>query len=281
MKIIKILSIIALTSLSISSCGVGNEPSYETFGTRGLFLAVTETDHYTTSFFECGDATFKVIFGDQAQYSLADFRLNAYSTQGLLQVEKLKYEINDDNLKFKGENITPLFNGSSAPYTINNFDGKIYKGKNISMFFHTVIDLGDYIVSTPYKEYVLSGQTKVIESEAEIPMPQLFDTPIYHITVYPNKSKADLEIKGAKFHEKMPALDMVFPDLDFRISGTEGFELESESLTPTIGGKPFPNYQVTEAYLNFKNDATVPSTFRFNLYNEKLGSYQVIATLNY
>lgn len=284
MKHFKFLSFAVICASIFTACGSNDTPdgSYQAFSTSGVMLAVTETDHFTTQLMECNSAEMLVNIGVGAEYTINGFRTNPSDMAKVLTVPGLTYKIDGKNVFTVGKDIVPKINGTSNPdYAISIFSTNLYAGKNTALFFSTAIEMGNYIITTPYNTYLLSGQTKVSKATTETDVPYVNENARYIIRIDRSTKTANLEINGAKFAAMMPPQNMVFPNLDI-IFAREGFELQAESLIPTIGGTPYPDYEVTDVSLLFKNEADVPSTCRFTVENSKKGwKYNVLATLNY
>lgn len=288
MKLLKFLLFATLCTTLLAACGDDlpdgpDEPgTYQTFGSKGMVLAVTETDHFTTQLLECNGASVTVNIGVNAEYSLDGFRTDASDVAKVLTVPGLHYKTDGPNLITAGTDIIPRLNGVSSPnHEISDFNTTIYKGKNVESLFVTTIVMGNYIITTPYTTYILSGQTKVSKQTTESQTPYVNENAKYIINIDRKTMTADIEIKGAKFASMMPGMDMTFPGTALTFSGTDGFELSADNLIPIIGKTPYPDYAISDVYFSFKHDASVPSTLRFTMTHPTLGTYNVIATLFY
>lgn len=282
MKHLKIFSAIIVGSAMLTSCIGSDEPqNYQELGAKGLFLAVTETDHYTMQLLECGEVDAKIFPGVEAEFTINGFRTSTSDLQKVLTIPNLVYKVDGENIVIKGTDIVPKLNGTSAPdFMINSFDATIYAGKNISMLFVTAIETSDYIIWTPYTQYGLSGETRVVKDGEDPSTSYVNKDSRYIVNIDIKKGNAYIEAKGAKFAKMMPGMDIVIPDLDLTLT-REGYELSAENVIPTIGGTPRPDYAISDVYLNFKNEANIATTLRFNVKSETKGDYSVMATLNY
>lgn len=67
----------------------------------------------------------------------------------------------------------------------------------------------------------------------------------YTFTLDEKNQVADLKIGKAKFMEAMPELDMDFNDINYTTIET-AINFSCTALTPEIGGRPFPQFPITE-----------------------------------
>lgn len=101
-----------------------------------------------------------------------------------------------------------------------------------------------YHVIGSRQPFVFAGSTKTKDADGNE-----YETlkPVYAIGLDFEKNTADIVIKNARFNEGMPHLTMRFNDVPFSIKdGGTRFELEKESLIPSIGDAPQSNYPISD-----------------------------------
>ncbi len=90
--------------------------------------------------------------------------------------------------------------------------------------------------------------------------------------------KCAIEVRGAKFINEMPAMDMKFPGIDFTANNGSLY-LESAALTPTIREVEYPQFPITNlsgTFTPLKN-----STLKFECNPAGRGLFDVNAALQY
>ena len=75
---------------------------------------------------------------------------------------------------------------------------------------------------------------RIISEEAAIGLS--FDTKTMKVTI---------EMPGSKFLENMPAQNIILPDIPFTMTPAGLVSFGAQSLTPTIGSTPYPNFPIT------------------------------------
>lgn len=67
---------------------------------------------------------------------------------------------------------------------------------------------------------------------------------VYSVTLKPETQTVDIAVKGAKFDNAMPSMDMVFPDIPYKYTDN-GFTISADKIIPTINKTPYENYALT------------------------------------
>ncbi len=103
------------------------------------------------------------------------------------------------------------------------------------------MSMGDIEVVTVQKNNVYFGTTGVVDNASS----SFFSskTPVYYVALDPDKKTATINIYKAKFAERMPAMDMRFPEIPIEVSST-GCKLAVEEVVPTIKDVPYPDYMI-------------------------------------
>ena len=106
---------------------------------------------------------------------------------------------------------------------------------------YEVLGVGE-VTNVPYRA-VFAGATETVNSSSG--SSYVSTEPTYAVDVDPRTMTAVLKITDPAFDPNMPKLGaMEFAGLSVTIVDG-GYILSSESLTPSIGGTPFPRYQIT------------------------------------
>lgn len=196
----------------------------------------------------------------------------------------LKWEAVDDWKKISVNDIVPTVvtnNGDSVDasafvldnLTVNVFDRRLL---NFTPEYIPIINvsmtMGDVEVVAVQKRIVYSGVTNVknVSSGAAFN----HNSALYQIVLDESTMQATIDIFGAKFAEKMPAMDMKFAGVAFELSN-KGYILECNELIPTIKDVPYPNYKVT----NLNGDAMFETGLSLDFDCKE--TYSVQANLGY
>lgn len=150
-----------------------------------------------------------------------------------------------------GENLTPKVGETAMDnYDIDDLDFKVVMrgyfetiGYNCPPAIKCAYTVNDKIkVRMLLKENGYTGDTNVKCETAGTS----FDNAntVYHVSLDPETGLADLTIYGAKFAERMPAMDMEFKNVPFEAT-LDGYTLASESLIPEIDDVPYEGYPIT------------------------------------
>lgn len=92
---------------------------------------------------------------------------------------------------------------------------------------------------------------------------------------------------GAKFAEKMPAMDLMFTKIPFSFTGSDssinqmGYTIKKNEITPIIGQTPYPDYKVSNFVMTGVWGGSQQVSFTVTLNSEKMkGQYQVVSNLS-
>lgn len=106
--------------------------------------------------------------------------------------------------------------------------------------------MGDIEVVTIQQQKVYFGSTGVTNNAASTNFTS--KTPYYAVTLDAKAMTAKIDVYNAKFAEKMPAMNMKFSGIPFKVSNL-GYTLECDELIPTIKDSgvdvPYPDYKIT------------------------------------
>lgn len=201
-----------------------------------------------------------------------------------ISFQGLKWEMVDGWKKISINDVVPTTvtnNGNAVDassfvldnLTVNVFDRRLI---NFTPEYIPVInvsmEMGDVEVIAVQKHVVYSGKTNVKNLSAGTEFNQ--NTTVYQISLNDTVMQASIEIYGAKFAEKMPALDMKFDGVAFELSN-KGYVLECSELIPTIKNVPYPKYEIT----NLKGNAEFATGLNMDF--GCMGNFLVQANLGY
>ncbi|MGM9861322.1 MAG: hypothetical protein ACI30W_01870 [Muribaculaceae bacterium] len=85
--------------------------------------------------------------------------------------------------------------------------------------------------------------------------------PTYLLTLDNTAGTAKLQIVGAQFAQRMPAMDMTFEGLKAEFIADGSYRLSCEALTPKIGDTPYPNYPISDLSATLRPDSGMELTF--------------------
>lgn len=194
-----------------------------------------------------------------------------------MRLEGLKFTINSTTRtqEVTGTNIVPLVDGTPMEnYIVNNFRCEVTEYglnylPNINITF--VVNQVFRVTAIPTLSYFY-GNTTIVNKENESEFAT--KNPVYEVQIDPKTMMADLKINKAQFAQAMPALDMTFGKIPV-IATSTGYELECESLIPTVGKDPYPAYEITKLI------GVVSLKTGMKLKFDCMGQYSVSAELTY
>lgn len=167
-------------------------------------------------------------------------------------LENLTWKKNSNGYKeIKEVDVIPVVNGEAMPsYVITELNAGIldrYVVKNGVEVYDPIINInftinGMFEVTAVPKSITYYGSTTVESAGGE---PFNTTDPYYEIKIGEDLI-AEIDIYGAKFADKMPSMDMTFSGVAVTVRSGLGYVLESESLVPTIGETPYPDYLITD-----------------------------------
>ncbi len=178
-------------------------------------------------------------------------------------LKNVPFTLDNKGYNLNAQNIVPEVDGTAmAQYTITQLTGR--------MFPQTTVDQTTFADQVSLS-YTLTSGTKI--NAATQSMSFLFNTTttvnmgptsytnqtsLYTLNINASSSKASLIIVGAKFADKMPAMNMAFTDMTLTPTAT-GFKVEKASLVPNILGNdgsltPFPSYTITNLVATVVNN---------------------------
>lgn len=202
-----------------------------------------------------------------------------------ISFEGLKWEMIDGWKKICVNDIVPTSvteNGNQvdvSEYVLDNLTLNVFDRRllNFTPEYIPVINMsvkkGDVVVVTVQKQVVFSGETKVTGG-----LDYGYNSAVYKVALDPSTMLATIDLYNVKFAGMMPATDMRFKGIEFKLSN-KGYSLNSQALIPVVveGDVEVPNekYKIT----NLKGNGVFATGL--NLEFNCKGKYLVQASLGY
>ncbi len=243
MKSLKVISALLLSVLMVSCLKDGESTSKEDFSGY-CFNYVSDMNNDKAEVTVGGTYLFEVNYTDGvATVTMGNLKLNG-SQSVSLQLENLAYKF-DDKGGFVIDQPVVVSSYNGQHHTVSDFSFRLYRRYVGTYYFPAmwmtfVVD-SQYRVRVIYTPSVYLGTTNVVN-----PDNGLFTStdPYYVVAIDPTKSKAALHVLGAKFADRMPAMDMIFPDLPITCN-MNTFTIEADEIVPRIGSVEYPSFKIT------------------------------------
>lgn len=175
-------------------------------------------------------------------------------------LKKLPWKFNKEGWRvINVKNVTPEITGMSVVPVFTEFNLLA-----ADMFSddgdYTPAFIYDFEIENRYegKGALLSGRTTSTDPDGNFYIPEI--DPSNHVRVaywvdlnFDDKT-ADLYIYGAKFLNRMPSLNLEFPDIPFTYEYDGTIKLSMANLTPEYNGLPYPSFPISalKGTLNFR-----------------------------
>ncbi len=185
-----------------------------------------------------------------ADISVKNLRLTSDGSLINFDLTGLSWAYDSDGVKkISATSVTPTSNGSAlSGYTVENLsfsmlDRYMNTGEYIPVINMSMTINGEYALVVVPSQLVYFGSTVVTTLASGSIYTN--DIPYYLINFDASTQTASIGIVSAQFAEEMPEMDMIFAGIDFTLAGTS-FSLNCDSLIPTVGGTPYPDYEITD-----------------------------------
>lgn len=283
-RILRLIAFAVIPLLSLSSCVDSKDDDMNTtmeFSYANCFNAVTNVASNETKFTlqpkytfrvstsPSGKATVKLTMtnirlGDDI--SLTSFDLPEMALTAPLDVtEPMTAEAND---------LIPTNTTASSirfDYVKIRMLLRVLEGGQQSFVFAVNFSVnGRYVVSAfPTRALMFARTTSTEKSTGSV---FTSTSPLYALTFNVENKTATIDMTGAQFTDKMPALNMTFPAIPFTVEG-DRLVFETAALTPAINGVEYPGYPVTDlkGWLRPATDGRI----LFDCTPDKLGAFSV------
>ncbi len=242
---------VALMSCCMASCGDSPEPVKDVVtASWPKSFNYVKTDGGNDQVFDA--PVYKVEFENNSKTAtvvMSNIRFSQGQTPGTYQLSGLNWQYDGSApvptrvIKVKSPHCD-----TATPYTFSDLeivwrettdiDGGKYEG--FSMEY--TVDNNMHVTVLPY-ETMYTGSTETVNVTAGSTFTST--STIYTVTLRPATFTADIVVSKAAFAANMPALgDMLFPGVTLKLENG-GFKMSCESLIPSIGGTPYPRFQIT------------------------------------
>jgi len=276
MKKLSLIALLAVIVLAFSSCG-NKDDDYKLTTQQNFtqcFAKVTDTHVNHEEFTINSPVTIflEVEYHSQTcNITISGLKKPDGTSYPSITIEELKWKANEQNWGICDEpnpKVTTTAAASELPsitgfkFSWNNRDilGATLHADGVSVCnFSFMIDQR-YSVTGSRSELIISGETTSTSESVE---PYKSSYPIYTILLKFDTMTADLRITNASFAQEMPLMQMDFLGIPFKfVDYTGKYVLETEALTPSISGTPYPSFPITE--LKGEIDPSKGGTITFN-----------------
>lgn len=278
MKFLKFFSILVVAAFMTSCLGSSESTTKEDF-TGYCFNYVTDMSNGESEMTWGGTYTLDTNYTDGTS-TLTIANLKVPGSQSLsIQLPNLKYKFDEKGgVVIKEAALTSSYNGQR--HTVTDLSFTLYR-RYINTSYFPVLWLtftvdSQYRVRVVYTPSSFVGTTNVVGPDNSLYTSQ---KPYYCVAFDPTKSKATLHVIGAKFADKMPALDMMFTDIPFTCSQT-GFDMAKAELIPRIGNVEYPDFKITDLKVSGNYEMGLMVEFTCTIDTKMMkGAYKVSANL--
>lgn len=248
-KTIKSIIMGVAAIVGLASCNSSDPGDYVTEQTLSSCFAYSSTPGVDSNMATSVSYYIKLNYTlKTAEVSISNFELSDGVTYPKMTFTDIPFTIEPYGWKkISGTMLTPTIAGFGNVPLFSSFEIKLldrYYGTSmyIPAFTANFLVNNSVAVFSSLPVQLLAGTT-----ESTAPSNDVFKTTssIYVVDMDFKKMKANIDITGAQFAEKMPALDISFKDIPFVLSGQKVI-LSAESLTPYMGSTPQPDYPISD-----------------------------------
>lgn len=156
-----------------------------------------------------------------------------------MEIEDIRFTKTISGIKLNATNIVPEVDDKPIPeYTISSLNCRIASSQilnfSIAELSFVVNNSITVNVSSPTLTFEHESQTDVIKVLSSNSNDDFhFNNASYAIYLNPDNNLANIYIYNMKFAEKMPAMNMIFPNVPYTATSS-GFELKCDELIPTL-----------------------------------------------
>lgn len=262
--------------VSVTSCGGEDDPQANLVDaiTPSSFSYVVDSDGIGRVF---SGPTYRVTFDDDhktAVVRMENVRWSDNMSASNYSYSDVAWKFNPDNKARVIDAARALPDAAGAP-EITDMEITMYEpvemdgGLQMNGLSVSYTAAGEYeVTNIPYRTIFIGASETVNEADNTSFVTTEMN---YVIDINPDKMTAVMKVENASFAESMPVMDMEFAGL--KVTPEKGgFSLSAEQLVPTIGGTPYPRFNVTN--LEMKVDLQGQSELVFNcMENYKVTAY--------
>ena len=275
MKLKTLFATFALgTLLTMTSClNDGDNEITSTLTFNDYFNTVSDIATGNTSVMPI--VKYKVVLKQNSErltavISMSNFALEDLKNYDFVLPELAVSEKSDGTMVIEADGIKPKSGTETDYITFDRVEFKIlqlsFKSTEGTTVLRTIMSArfkvnGKWQVNAVPKEAICFAKTESVNDETGSKYTD--NEALYTITFNYLTGLADIDIEGAKFMEKMPAMNMKFPKVPFTASAS-GVVLHADEVVPTIGDVPYPQYAITDIDCVFNALATNTLTFKCN-----------------
>lgn len=247
-KTIRSIIVGVAAAAGLVSCNSSDPSDYVTEQTISSCFAYSETPGSDSHMATSVSYYVKLNYTQQtAEVSISNLELSDGVTYPKMTFTGIPFTIESYGWKkISGTMLSPTIAGYGSVPLFSSFEIKIldrYYGTSMYIPAMTAKFLVNNSVSvfSSLPVQLFAGTT-----ESFAPDNESFKTTssIYIVDLDFNTMKANVDITGAQFADKMPALDISFEDIPFNLSGQKVI-LSADNITPLLGATPQPDYPVS------------------------------------
>ncbi len=175
----------------------------------------------------------------------------------------------------------------------NNTGGQLLAVSDFEMEWLDRLDLAEYLSNydpalefsfTVDNRYVISGSRAPFymtgTTVANSPAGEAFTNQIslYATAIDYKNRTATITIKGAKFAQGMPALDIELPNIPVTFDDDGDVEMQADNLIPTMNGAQVPSFPISNLYGKIEPGDDMELKFNCSFAG---ANYSVVATLDF
>jgi len=240
--------LLCVTFLSFVACDDDNDGNTysEESKQNGILLAITaDTSVYSQ------DSEVDFAFGENNLVSIKLVGVKFSERMPMtvdLQLDSIAYtrDENSSTNTFSADVIVPKYNGAPFPrYTFTNLQGE-FAGQGLFTLSFTTSNTTVKISNNYYWENDNDTITSNGNMVTILGPDSTFTQENVKVKFAQGNGKANIEMLGAKFAEKMPlTLDMTIGNVTFT-KNEEGITFSGDSIVPQAMGSDFPRYTITQ-----------------------------------
>ena len=257
LRTLKNLFAVALIGILFSSCisnddnGKNEVITQQTFGQYIAMITNTTTGE-STSLTNIGITLYLNYTTSKANLEITGLKVGA-NTYPTIKLENITWKSEKSGfLDMEASVLNPNANGILIPQ-VTNLDGKLVerlidslKGSSNPNGYWPTLTVrftmdGVYSVLLASSLQIFEGN---LVSTSESGAKFTTTTPVYTATIDVEKRILGIRMNSVQFVQGMPAMDIDIPAVPFTVSGSD-LVINSESIIPSIGDTPFPDYTLT------------------------------------
>lgn len=228
----------------------------------GLNQMYTVTMGNNSSVYPATRFTYKLNYSAAtADITIKDVKFSPKMPEITMEIKNIPFSNTATGIKISANNLVPEVGGNPMPeYTITSLNCRLtdsaitnFSTSMLSFVVNNAIAITAYPVPVTF-EYDSKTTVNIAYSSSTLD-DFIFNKTSYAVYLNTENNLAQLYIYNAKFAEKMPAMNMIFPNIPFTATAS-GFELNCSQLIPTLNNAektPVENQAIHELTASISN----------------------------